>query len=158
MEHAAQTRRTYAQLKELEGTIHLGKTAGDSSKYIQLQAIDCSNGQSSLDHTTMDSFTNAMQNTGAGRWTLRGPNGAGKSTLLAVLKEKMGNAAYLLPSNYLDLSFKTDFIGHSDGNRLLAVFSEIATLDEARYVLLDEWDANLDGAKLATACKGGVRI
>ncbi|MNT06215.1 hypothetical protein D3C72_1408710 [compost metagenome] len=53
-----------------------------------------------------------------------------------------------MPTNYEDLCFKTDFLNHSDGNRLLVVFNRIAELEEVKFIILDEWDANLDGNNL----------
>lgn len=140
---------TYAQLKELESIIHISKYSDDSSKWVQIQSISCTNGQHVSSHNDIKSVLSLLKQSSIGRWTLRGPNGVGKSTLLSLLKEWVGKSAYLLPSKYTDLSFQEDIAGHSDGNKLLSVFSEISRLDDVKYVFLDEWDANLDGINLA---------
>ncbi len=78
-----------------------------------------------------------------GRFCIRGKNGCGKSTLLALLKERLQERAYLLPST-VDLYFtQLHQQGHSAGEKVLQAFSEIQHLSVG-YFLLDEWDANLD--------------
>lgn len=120
----------HQQLKELENILGVGQLPVDSSPYIRLDEI-------------------ALTTRGQSRWTLRGKNGSGKSTLLSKIKEQLGETAFLLPSRYADLRFQNEFLAESDGNRLLKVFQEIANLKDVQFVLLDEWDANLDGENLA---------
>lgn len=83
-----------------------------------------------------------------GRITVRGANGCGKSTLLAEIKESLGDRAYLLPAQH-DLFFSSlEGLETSSGEKT----SRILDLIEGDYLeasvgvlLLDEWDANLDG-------------
>lgn len=79
----------------------------------------------------------------SGRVTLRGENGAGKSTLLMVLKASLHKNAFFLPT-HSHLSFSAGTMKHSTGevlkNRLLEIFEKV----DAKTLLLDEWDANLD--------------
>jgi ABC-type multidrug transport system fused ATPase/permease subunit len=76
-----------------------------------------------------------------GRLTIRGRNGAGKSTLLLYLNETMENSFYL-PSHPQFLRSE----GHqheSTGQKLMRHLHHISQSD-AKYILMDEWDANLD--------------
>jgi ABC-type transport system involved in cytochrome bd biosynthesis fused ATPase/permease subunit len=139
---------TREQLKELEKVIHISQQPNESEKYVSFDAIEMFNGQESCIHPNLNSISGRIQNSVAGRWTLRGRNGAGKSTLLSLLKEDLAETAFLLPTNYEDLAFEKDFLNHSDGNRILSVFQRIASLDHVKVIILDEWDANLDGDNL----------
>jgi len=136
------------QLKALESVVQVSQATNESSKYIKFNSIELFDGRTCNPLTELHSFAEKVKATASGRWTLRGPNGAGKSTLLSLLKENTGEQSFLLPTNYEDLCFKTDFLNHSDGNRLLVVFNKIAELDEVKFIILDEWDANLDGNNL----------
>lgn len=135
---------SYAQLKQLERIAHVGHASDSSLKYVRFNEIEISNHQLSTGTPGFESLRKMVTVQTSGRFTVRGKNGAGKSTLLGLLKEELGDQAFYLPTHYTDLSFQLTFLNHSDGNRLLSVFSEIATLDQARCIILDEWDANLD--------------
>lgn len=78
-----------------------------------------------------------------GRITLRGENGSGKSTTLMLLKQEMGNEAFLLPT-VCTLSFSTKAVTGSTGENLKQMLREISEKVPASTLLLDEWDANLD--------------
>lgn len=139
---------TREQLRELEAVIRVSQKPNESKNYVKFDEIELFNGKESLFHQDFDSIKQQLKTFGNGRWTLRARNGAGKSTLLSLLKEDMGESAYLLPTNYEDLCFKADFLNHSDGNRLLTVFQRISELENVKIIILDEWDANLDGVNL----------
>ncbi len=80
-----------------------------------------------------------------GRVTVRGKNGSGKSSLLLELKRIFKEDAFYLPSqNHLHFSFGE--VGRSTGELLKDQLEEIYRSVEAKIILLDEWDANLDGA------------
>lgn len=79
-----------------------------------------------------------------GRFTVTGANGTGKSTFLLRLKQTYGEACFLLPTDYSDLSWKEDRRALSTGQRLVAHLNEVFNIKTVRYILLDEWDANLD--------------
>lgn len=139
---------THDQLKALASVVQSSETPADSIQYIKFQAIDIYNGVNGAPVPDLNSFTEKIESAPNGRWTLRGPNGAGKSTLLSLLKEHTAEQSFLLPTNYEDLCFNGDFLNHSDGNRLLTVFEKIAELKDIKFIILDEWDANLDGRNL----------
>lgn len=80
-----------------------------------------------------------------GRITIRGDNGAGKSTLLLSIKQAFANQAYLLPARNDQLCWKSPYGNLSTGQRACAIIDEVLQKNtEIRYLLLDEWDANLD--------------
>jgi ABC-type multidrug transport system fused ATPase/permease subunit len=81
----------------------------------------------------------------AGRYTVRGANGAGKSTMLLALKKAFPADAYLLPIANADLSWIGDYRNFSTGQRMRRILAEVCSCTQGvRYLLLDEWDANLD--------------
>ncbi len=139
---------TSGQLKELEKIVRLSAADDESEKFIDFDVITFSDGNAVCKMASLHEADQRLTQLQSGRWTLRGRNGAGKSTLLAALKKSWGDNAFLLPSRFGDLRFTRDFQAHSDGNRLLAVFAEISQLQDVKAVLLDEWDANLDGENL----------
>lgn len=79
-----------------------------------------------------------------GRFTITGANGSGKSTLLMHLKKEYGASCFILPTNYSDLIWEKDYRSLSSGERLVAQLTEIFQIEEIHFLLLDEWDANLD--------------
>ncbi|MEX0732113.1 MAG: hypothetical protein WED00_07045 [Aquisalimonadaceae bacterium] len=81
---------------------------------------------------------------GRGRFTVRGDNGSGKSTLLLMMKEQFSVSAMFLPSNDSLLSWGSDHERVSTGERMCAVLEEVSNVKGIKYLLLDEWDANLD--------------
>jgi ABC-type bacteriocin/lantibiotic exporter with double-glycine peptidase domain len=79
-----------------------------------------------------------------GRITIRGKNGSGKSSLLLELKRLFKEDAFYFPSqNHLHFSFGE--VGRSTGELLKDQLEEIYKYVDAKIILLDEWDANLDG-------------
>jgi len=79
-----------------------------------------------------------------GRFTIRGENGSGKTTLLLFIKSSLGDQAMMLPSNQGGLIWKSDTENLSSGQSALLRIQEAASLTAITYLLLDEWDANLD--------------
>ncbi len=78
-----------------------------------------------------------------GRWTIQGRNGSGKTSLLLEMKQLLQEEAFYLPAqNQLDFATSSD--GHSTGERLKQQLHEVEAAVEARVILLDEWNANLD--------------
>ena len=79
----------------------------------------------------------------SGRYTLRGSNGSGKSTLIFYLKEFLGYNAILMPTthNMMMWGLKNDNL--STGQIALQTMNQI-TSQEEKFLLLDEWDSNLD--------------
>lgn len=78
-----------------------------------------------------------------GRITLRGENGSGKSTTLMLIKNSLGEKAFILPTTG-QLSFVAETNKHSTGENLKNRLNEILENVDANVLLLDEWDANLD--------------
>lgn len=82
-----------------------------------------------------------------GRTTLRGANGSGKSTLLALIKERLGDRAFLLPAHPELYFTELDTQEASSGQavaRILKLLESGYLEKDCDVVLLDEWDANLD--------------
>jgi ABC-type bacteriocin/lantibiotic exporter with double-glycine peptidase domain len=79
-----------------------------------------------------------------GRFTIKGANGSGKSTLLQFIKKTMGDRAMLIPANQGNLVWTADTQNLSTGQSALLRIQEAASQVAIIYILLDEWDANLD--------------
>lgn len=79
-----------------------------------------------------------------GRFTLQGENGTGKSTLLCLLKTKLKENAFYLPSSSTLLFESSLDKSLSSGQKMLAHLADIQSHVCEKYLLLDEWDANLD--------------
>lgn len=79
-----------------------------------------------------------------GRYQITGPNGSGKSTALMALKQEYGTQCVMLPANLTGLMWLADGKNLSTGQRTVTCLQEILQQDDVKYVLLDEWDANLD--------------
>ena len=136
------------QLQSLEDIIVFAGQVDNPAPYIQLGLIDIPGKGKDLE-TTIDNLAKLS----SGRITVRGENGVGKSTLLALFAERTGDQSFFLPSKYNDLMFRQSNDHHSDGNRLLAAFNEIGELDDIKYIILDEWDANLDDKNITLISK-----
>ena len=81
--------------------------------------------------------------TSPNRITIRGRNGSGKSSLLLLLKQRLREHAYYLPSQH-QLLFSFGTAAQSTGESVRAQLEEIRNKVHTQAVLLDEWDANLD--------------
>lgn len=90
------------------------------------------------------SVTMSVRSSNQGRFTVRGANGAGKSTLLHVLKKALADDAVLLPAQHGKLEWQHESKALSTGQKTLAQLQEISKHTDVKYLLLDEWDANLD--------------
>lgn len=86
------------------------------------------------------------------RITIRGPNGAGKSSLLMLLKARLGDRAFYLPSHHR-LRFETSEDPGSTGEAAYRALEELQRGDTSLILLLDEWDANLDDANRGRLCR-----
>jgi hypothetical protein len=88
-----------------------------------------------------------IREAGCGRFTVRGANGTGKSTLLLAMKQAYSQAAFFLPTANSRLNWQGNYERRSTGQRMRAVLDEICSSTQGlKYLLLDEWDANLDSA------------
>ena len=95
--------------------------------------------------TNIEEVLEYLKNRMQGRLTISGPNGSGKSTILSMLKSGLGTEAYILPAEDL----QTYLVNHMDlstGQALVGKLTEISRpmSSDVVYLLLDEWDANLD--------------
>jgi len=99
-------------------------------------------GSNTIDHpASLDSVVEVIEH--PGRITVRGKNGSGKSSLLLELKSIFKEDAFYLPSqNHLHFSFGER--EKSTGELLKEQLEEVYKYVEAKIILLDEWDANLD--------------
>lgn len=110
--------------------------------------IEARTGDAAIRLTTLEMLREFANGYEKGRITLRGDNGSGKSSLLAMVKERERDNAFFLPP-HSELVFQQSGKSRSTGEVMLAALEEIATKVKPRLLLLDEWDANLDGANLA---------
>lgn len=125
----------------------------ETNKYISWPKITIK-GDQNINSLNLLTIVDDLKATTKGRYTLRGPNGAGKSTLLRRIKKELQDACFYLPAKFNDLEFKTLNISNfSDGEKLRSVFSEISELGGVKYLLLDEWDANLDDKNMSQISK-----
>lgn len=121
------------------------------------------NGESVQDYPTV---LDALRHRRCGRMTIRGEDGAGKSTLLLSIKHAFPEQAHLLPAGDHQLCWRSKRGNLSTGPRVRAIIDEILQQGtDARYLLLDEWDADLDpenryflDQRLETASKARVVI
>lgn len=96
--------------------------------------------------TDIKAMTAEFERSPNGRYEVRGPNGAGKSTFLLHLNHKLRRSVYL--PTHPDLMISNELSStRSSGENLLAHIEVLASSSEA-IILLDEWDANLDGENL----------
>jgi ABC-type bacteriocin/lantibiotic exporter with double-glycine peptidase domain len=79
-----------------------------------------------------------------GRFKITGSNGSGKSTILLALKSVLGSRSFILPAHHGDLMWKISGATLSTGQKTQLFLKEIFDLKEIDFLLLDEWDANLD--------------
>jgi len=79
-----------------------------------------------------------------GRFTITGANGSGKSTVLLALKALHQEDGFLLPAQHGNLMWKSPIEALSTGQKSAATLREILGLADVKYLLLDEWDANMD--------------
>lgn len=86
---------------------------------------------------------NMIKEKPSGRFTIRGNNGSGKTTLLYYLKKLFDEKAILMPSNHNLLMWGEDNKTLSSGQLAIQTIKKIHSQHE-KFLLLDEWDANLD--------------
>jgi ABC-type bacteriocin/lantibiotic exporter with double-glycine peptidase domain len=105
----------------------------------KIQIIEKSNSK----HWKTDELIKNITTLNCGRLTIRGANGAGKSVLLSLLKSNMAEKAFYLPAQH-DLELPGVHAGLSHGEKVVAAINALAAAqNDARVLLLDEWDANL---------------
>lgn len=123
------------------------ETAGTPTKDRILSDRILVRNQSTAETHSVERFIDILGNSNSGLFTITGPNGAGKSSLLLELKTQLGESAYYLPANG-DIQFETlEGKVLSTGQKMCQALKEILTLtsdQKPKYLLLDEWDANID--------------
>ncbi|MGC5832351.1 ABC transporter ATP-binding protein [Ralstonia pseudosolanacearum] len=85
-----------------------------------------------------------VSNVEHGRIRITGPNGSGKSSALLALKEQFGNRCFLMPTNQASLAWEGVNEALSTGQQMISSLQEVVSIEDVKYILLDEWDANLD--------------
>ncbi len=83
-----------------------------------------------------------------GRLTIRGENGSGKSTFLLEIKRRYPQASLILPTHSRLLFSSVADADVSTGQRLVRILEELRGVEPLSLLLLDEWDANLDGENM----------
>ncbi|MCF9045901.1 ABC transporter ATP-binding protein [Acinetobacter nectaris] len=80
-----------------------------------------------------------------GRFTITGNNGSGKITFLHEFKNHLGNKAVIIPTDLNNSFWKNDAnLDHlSTDQRIKNILEEVLYSEES-FILLDEWNANLD--------------
>jgi energy-coupling factor transporter ATP-binding protein EcfA2 len=64
---------------------------------------------------------------------------------LLALKNIFRDESFIFPAHHGDLMWRSDDTALSTGQKTGAFLREIFELEGVKYLLLDEWDANLDG-------------
>ncbi|MCC7459880.1 MAG: hypothetical protein IT286_01135 [Proteobacteria bacterium] len=118
-------------------------------RFCDFKEIEFNDGSNLLKYSEIVDFIDDLKKIKNGRITIRGKNGSGKSTMLSHLAEALGRDAFYLPTKS-DLIFKSDVMKSSDGQKMLQVVDEISSVDLPKYLILDEWDANLDLENIKT--------
>lgn len=101
------------------------------------------------DISNFDVFQKTLLDIDYGRFTITGENGSGKTTLLYFLKKNFADKAFFIPAHYANLCWGKDIHHLSSGEKMLYQLNEILHIKGVHYLLLDEWDANLDQSNRA---------
>lgn len=94
-------------------------------------------------YTSEEEMKSLLLNAKFGRFTITGENGSGKSTLLHNLKNTLNYEAILIPTNINELSWGSELNSLSTGQKIKHIL-ENTFKGKERFIILDEWDANLD--------------
>lgn len=138
------------QFEGLGRLLDLGSRADESLRHVDLSRISVLvDGEPVAVHTPQD-FVSLLKAKRGVRVTLRAPNGAGKSTLVAYAAECLHPERVYVPSYTTELEFSgASFHGLSDGRRAMAMLEALGSQPEGDFILIDEWDANLDADNVA---------
>jgi len=97
---------------------------------------------------SLHDFENTIKSLTCGRFLIKGENGSGKTVLLSMLKHHFGEHAVFLPCDARLHFTELDSKNLSSGERSYNYLKLIATQQNTKIYLLDEWDANLDKFKI----------
>lgn len=138
---------SFERLKSLSTAIDIPSRKAQTKGFIDWPSLRFE-GQAQLSAVaSFDALLTQLNQMSHGRITLRGRNGAGKSALLATIAEETGASSMYIPSSPRNLQFTAGVKdSSSDGEFMMAIFKQIPQLGGVQYLLLDEWDANLDQA------------
>lgn len=138
------------QFEGLGRLLDLGSRADESLQHVNLSRISVwVDGVPAAVRTPQD-FVALLKAKRGIRVTLRAPNGAGKSTLIAYAAERLHPKRVYVPSYTTELEFSgVSFHGLSDGRRAMAMLEALGNQPESDFILIDEWDANLDADNVA---------
>lgn len=138
------------QFEGLGRLLDLGSRADESLQYVDLSRIHVQVGGARVDVRTPHDFVALLKDRRGVRVTLRAPNGAGKSTLVAYAAEQLHPGRVFVPSYTTELEFPDEsFHGLSDGRRAMAMLEALGNQSDGEFILIDEWDANLDPDNVA---------
>ncbi|MBR7751214.1 hypothetical protein KC093_13750 [Acinetobacter nosocomialis] len=95
--------------------------------------------------TSYEGMVDFLSSKKNGRYTITGDNGSGKTTFIHQFKDHLRDEAVMIPTNLNNIFWGNEVEGEvlSTGNKIYKVLKEIGFFHE-KYILLDEWDANLD--------------
>ena len=113
-------------------------------KYVKFKEIEIYVNRERKQFDTVEDFLRLIEHSPAMRITFRGANGVGKSTLLAYIAEYFTQDRVFIPSYTTEFEFPEEATaGLSDGRRAMTALTILGN-EENRFILIDEWDANLD--------------
>lgn len=138
------------QFEGLGRLLNLGSLAVESLRHVDLTRISVLVDGAPVAVRTPQDFVSLLHAKRGVRVTLRAPNGAGKSMLVAYAAECLHPERVYVPSYTTELAFSdTSFHGLSDGRRAMAMLEALGSQPEGDFILIDEWDANLDADNVA---------
>lgn len=136
---------SFERLKQLGNVLQVPSLKEQAADKVDLKSIVLDSGGSKTPIASADSLVQQITRLKSGRLTLRGKNGAGKSALLAILAESISDRRIFVPASPKNLRFGVaDESALSDGQRMLAIINRIKNIADVDFLILDEWDANLD--------------
>ncbi len=91
-------------------------------------------------YSSLEDLSKNISHSGPTRIQIRGSNGSGKSTLMLHLNESLESSFYIPAHPQFEIDGAQE---GSTGQKMLKHIEYAALLDN-KYLLLDEWDANLD--------------
>jgi ABC-type bacteriocin/lantibiotic exporter with double-glycine peptidase domain len=131
------------QVSNILSTFHIAKeNDSDYQKRIKFDSIVVKD----TDNNVINSmeFLKNIDKHKVGLFKIIGDNGSGKTSLLMLIKNTLGDKAFILPAHH-NLEMITDQNKHySTGEKMSEIIKIIFNDQAIEVMLLDEWDANLD--------------
>ena len=140
--------RFIAVRAKIDGLFENSTRVSNSVEYsgtVTWSDISASDGKNPISLNSETGLIELINKRKFGRITFRGRNGSGKSSLLFVLKDHLGEKAFLFPTSTRLVFKSTSELSLSQGETTIRALKEIKNFTPRPSVLLlDEWDANLD--------------